>query len=255
MIEVKNLKYFLENKKIINQVSLSIEKGQWCGLLGPNGAGKSTLLKIISGLLDYDGHCQLESKEIKAWSSQELARKMAFFPQFPERPVGLSVRDYLHFSRFPYMSVFRSLDIHEEKELERLLEKMKLKVFYNRRLESLSGGEWFRVVLTGCLFQGPEVLILDEPFSTMDPHVIQETIFLLKSWQKESQGTVLMTNHDLNSSLASCDKIIGLKNGNVLGEGSPKELAQTSFFDQLYDVSFSKLQSERGHWLVLEGEQ
>jgi len=233
IIEVSDLSYSYEkNKKVLNNISFSLEKGQSLGILGPNGGGKSTLLKILVGLLEkQSGTIKVHSQAIEA-EDQHPRHLFAYVPQFTtlNNILPVRVRDLLDFGSLlgkASLSIDETLDIvamtHKKDEL----------------VSVLSGGEKQRVLLAKALIHGPEILVLDEPTNGLDSTGQDQLLEILNNIKKEKQTGVIIVDHNINQILRHCDKILCLNNSSHWHNN--KDLLTKSILESIYHCEFEHI--------------
>ena len=222
MIEVKNLSFSIENRKIIQDISIVVNKSQFVGIIGANGSGKSTLLKNIYRFFKYDsGDIKLKNIELYDYSSKDLAKEMAVLAQKQNMNFDFSVEEIVEMGRYAYKnSIF---EVEKNKNSEFVGNALNAVGMYNmkdRSFLSLSGGEMQRVLIARALAQNTEILILDEPTNHLD---IKYQIQIMKL-VKETKKTILAVIHDMNIASSYCNYIYALKDGKVYYQGSPEEI-------------------------------
>ena len=196
MIEVKNLSFSIENRKIIQDISIVVNKSQFVGIIGANGSGKSTLLKNIYRFFKYDsGDIKLKNIGLYDYSSKDLAKEMAVLAQKQNMNFDFSVEEIVEMGRYAYKnSIF---EVEKNKNSEFVGNALNAVGMYNmkdRSFLSLSGGEMQRVLIARALAQNTEILILDEPTNHLD---IKYQIQIMKL-VKETKKTILAVIHDMN---------------------------------------------------------
>lgn len=212
-LEVKNL-FFSYNSKnpVLENINLDLTENSISVLAGMNGCGKSTLLKLLAGLLKpASGSIILDGLPLKDISRRELAKKLAYLPQTPELPAGFSVEELVLCGRYPHASTRQ----HDRGVVAQLLETIGISHLAKRQLSTLSGGERQRCFLALVLAQEPSILLLDEPFSALDPAAFRELFNLLIKVKQQYSLTVIIVLHDINRALNYGDRIIGIKNGKI----------------------------------------
>ena len=233
-ILIENLTKKIGNYLILDHINLEIKTGNLSALLGPSGSGKSTLLKMIAGLENQDsGHIWLTGKDTNFLSIQE-------------RKIGFVFQNY---ALFNHLTVFRNisygLEIQQANKLQvvervnELLKLIKLEGFADRYPVQLSGGQKQRVALARALAIEPKVLLLDEPFGSLDFQVRKDLRDWLKRLQEEVFMTTLFVTHDQQEAMELANELIILKNGRVEQAGSPHELYDqplTSFVYQFLSL-------------------
>lgn len=209
-------------RRVVDGVSVSVGVGEVVGLLGPNGAGKTTSFYMIVGLVTPDsGSIQLGDRDITALAMFERARVgISYLPQEPSVFRKLSVEDNLR-------AILETLPIpeHERRErLESLIEQMGLEKVRHNKGYMLSGGERRRVEIARSLSIQPEFLLLDEPFSGIDPIQVIEVQRIIAELRKTGIG-ILITDHNVRETLAVTDRAYIINNGRIFRAGTPSALA------------------------------
>jgi len=209
-------------RRVVDSVSVSVEMGEVVGLLGPNGAGKTTSFYMIVGLVSPDsGRIYLENQEITPLAMYERARVgISYLPQEPSVFRKLSVEENL-------LAILETLPIsgRERRErLELLLEQMGLEHVRKNKGYMLSGGERRRVEIARSLAINPQFLLLDEPFSGIDPIQVLELQRIISDLRKNGIG-ILITDHNVRETLAVTDRAYIINNGRIFRAGTPSALA------------------------------
>lgn len=219
MLVIKNLEKSYGKFKALNGLNLEIEKGEIFGFIGPNGAGKSTTMKIVSGLLSPDsGEVYVDGIDaIK--NNKALKDKIGYMPDFFGVYDNLRAIEYLEF----YASIYGIVGEEARKLSMDLLELVNLQDKYDANVDGLSRGMKQRLCLARCLVHNPELLILDEPASGMDPRARFEMKGILKNL-KEMGKTIIVSSHILSELGEICTKIGIIKNGSIVCEGTVEEV-------------------------------
>lgn len=225
-IAVKNITKLYGTQKALNNVSFSIEKGEIVGFLGPNGAGKSTMMKIITGYINAsEGEVFVNNFDVST-HKLEVQKSIGYLPENNPLYLDMYVREYLRFNA----SVHKiSMD-----EVEKVIVKVGLTPEAHKKINQLSKGYRQRVGLAAALLHNPEVLILDEPTTGMDPNQLAEIRSLIKEVGKDK--TVLFSTHILQEVEAVCDRVILIHNGQIIADKNLKEL--TGNQEQVVEVEF-----------------
>lgn len=235
MIEVKSLLKSYHAKAVVSDVSFSVGRGEFFGIIGPNGSGKSTLLKMLSGVADADaGEILLGGKPIQSYSRRELARTVAVLEQEALPPVGFQVREVLEMGRFPFQNWLGEEAEDPTPLIDDVVRMLGLEQLQERTLDELSGGEKQRVALGKALVQKPRVLLLDEPTTYLDIGFQIQLMDIARSWQKNTQVTVVAVLHDLNLASLYCDRILMLHRGRQVSVGHPHDILKSSLIEQVY---------------------
>ena len=204
-IEITNISKNYGDQKALNGVTLTIEKGQITGLLGPNGAGKSTLMKIITGaILPSSGTAVVNGVDVIA-SPLEVQRSLGYLPEHNPQYLELYVREYLE-----YVAQLYKVD---KERIPTVIEQTVLGPEQHKKIGSLSKGYRQRVGLAAALIPDPEVLILDEPTTGLDPAQLIEIRALLKNIATDK--TVLFSTHIMQEVVELCDTVVFLQSGEI----------------------------------------
>ncbi|MGH2351362.1 MAG: ABC transporter ATP-binding protein, partial [Chloroflexota bacterium] len=198
----------------LDGVSLQIERGEYVALLGPNGAGKSTLLRLLAGLLAaHAGHILLAGQPLRRHSRRTLAQRIAVLPQRLQLSFDASVEDLVFLGRTPHsppLAALRGPSARDRAAVEAAMEATDTARFRGRAVQELSGGEQQRVALALALAQEPEVLLLDEPTSHLDPGHAQAVLDLVATLRRRRGLTVVAVIHDLNLAALYAERLIVL---------------------------------------------
>ncbi len=213
MLEIKNLSFSYGKKQVLRDVSFSVRKGECLGILGTNGAGKSTLIKCVNRILPADsGDVLLDGKSILKVSRKKTAQNLAYVPQSQAGSM-MTVYDYVLLGRKPYMTW--SMSGSDQRIAEQTLEMLNLEGIKLRQICELSGGERQKVALARAIVQQPQMMLLDEPTSNLDPHNQHEIMRLIRQLAKEKNFGAVFVLHDLNLALRYCDKLLFLKDSTL----------------------------------------
>lgn len=237
MLLVEDLSLEINKKEILHNVNIDLSSGGLVTILGPNGSGKSSVIKCICGIYEnWTGRITLNGKNIRELSILERSKIISYVPQLLEVYADYTVWDFLEMSFYPQLKDMRSLSKEEKILGQEVLERFGLLSLKDHSLLSLSGGERQRVYIAASVFQGPKLLLLDEPTSFLDPKIQDDIGQIIFSLQKEMD--IVLVSHDINSSLLNSKRIIGLKNGRNFFDGSPSEMIKNGKLNSLYDKSF-----------------
>jgi lipopolysaccharide export system ATP-binding protein len=218
-------------RTVVNNVTLEVQQGEVVGLLGPNGAGKTTTFYILVGLARPDsGHVLLDGEEITDFPMYQRARSgISYLPQEPSVFRQLTAEENL-------IAVLETLSLTPEQQrdrLEELLAQMGLdNVRYNRAY-SLSGGERRRLEIARSLVLEPAFILLDEPFSGIDPLTVVDLQRMIGELSKSGIG-VLVTDHNVPATLSVTNRAYIISSGRVLFSGTPQELSEDAEVRRIY---------------------
>ena len=213
-IKFQHITKLYGTQKALDEVNFSIETGEIIGLLGPNGAGKSTLIKILIGLLSPESGQLFDHDQTLNTQSLNYKRRIGYLPEDNPLPQELFVKEYLAQTAALY-----ALNPYDGKTL---IERTGLTPVEHKKIGALSKGFKQRLGLAAALIHEPELLVLDEPMTGLDPNQIQEIRKLIKSLSPKT--TVLLSTHILQDISAICDRILVLNQGKLVKDLALKDL-------------------------------
>jgi len=235
-LSIRNLNAGYGSNLVLSDISLSIVPGEICGLIGPNGVGKSTLLRSILGIgVDYSGEIYICGNTLSSLSSNQQARMVSYLPQNFNPQSRLTVAQTVLLGRHPYRSGW-ALDSGDDLETaEKCMLETDTWNLRNRVFSNLSGGEKRLVLLASALAQEPELLLLDEPGSSLDfRHQLNMWLLLKKL---SSRGiAVLVSTHEVALSGRYLDSVLVLSDGRSRAFGSPADVFTTEILSEVFDV-------------------
>ena len=243
----KNLSVFKDNKNIINEISFDFPSGSYVSIIGPNGAGKTTLLKTLAGLLDFKGSLlinNVDSNELFKYSNKN---NCAYVPQNISIPEGMSLIEYVLLGRNTYTNWFLSEDKKDYEIVEKALNKLNLQTKKNQMVKTLSGGEMQRATLSRALAQEANLLLLDEPTSSLDFAKTHDFFNLISQLKQDLKLTVFLSTHDINSISKYSEYVIVLKKGKKIFSGKINEILNEVFLSELYETKLNKIITEDGY--------
>lgn len=219
MIQIKDLKFsYTKDREFLKIDELLIKDNGIYSIIGENGSGKTTFLKLLCKILMKDkGEILLFEKEIKSLNEKDIAKIVSYIPQKIYLYYDFPVFDFIKIGRYSKMDLFGNLSSKDYEEMNFLMEKLEIGHLKNRNCFSLSGGEMQLVQLARAIFQGGKILVMDEPFSNIDFRHRKKIIKIIDEIKYEK--IILISSHDLGICFNISDKIIGLKNGKIVGFG------------------------------------
>ncbi|MFB6362906.1 ABC transporter ATP-binding protein [Paenibacillus elgii] len=235
MVEVRNVTKTYGNKRVVDQVSVKVNKGSITAFIGPNGAGKSTLLSIMSRLLTRDeGEVWIEGKEIGQYKSGELAKKISILKQSNHIGIRLTVRELVSFGRFPYSQ--GKLTKEDWTFVDEAIRYMELEDMQHKYIDQLSGGQRQRAYIAMVIAQNTEYILLDEPLNNLDMKHSVQIMKVLRRLVDELGKTIVIVIHDINFASCHADYIVALKDGKLVREGPTAEIIEESVLKDIYDM-------------------
>ena len=230
-LKAEKIEKAYKGKKVVKGISLEVSQGEIVGLLGPNGAGKTTSFYMIVGLIKpNNGSIFLNNKEITKLPMYKRAQKgIGYLAQEASVFRKLSVEDNI-------LSVLQMTNLGKPKQkekMESLLEEFGLQHIRKNRGDLLSGGERRRTEIARALATDPKFVLLDEPFAGVDPVAVEDIQKIVAHLKKKNIG-ILITDHNVQETLAITDKTYLMFEGNILKAGTPKELSEDEIVRKVY---------------------
>jgi iron complex transport system ATP-binding protein len=236
-IEMNQVTFSYSNGAVLRNVDLCVQKGEMVGLIGPNGAGKTTLIRLISGILGTrQGDIQLDGMDTRGLKRRAIAREVAVVPQQFDVPSGYKVEEVVMLGRTPFMKPWRDFSGRDRDVVLDTMNAVGIGRLAARCFTELSGGERQKVVLAMALAQETGLLLLDEPTAHLDISHQVEILELLTDINRRKGLTILAAMHDLNLASAYFQRLVLLKGGAVVADGSPQRVLTTAMIGSAYSI-------------------
>ncbi|CAI2718581.1 heme ABC transporter ATP-binding protein [Nitrospina watsonii] len=237
LLRAENISFAYDRDLVVQEVSLDIQAGEFAGIIGPNGSGKSTLLKLMAGILEPDTRNVLfRGTDIKTCPRKKLAQSIAWIPQEHHMPFPFKVSEVVMMGRHPYLSAFTFEGDSDYEIVQHALEQTQTAAFAERHFNEISGGEKQRVMLASAIAQQPEAMLLDEPTSALDLKYQVELLKILKDLNTTRGVTIAVAMHDLHLASKYCRRLVLLKEGRVIKDGTPEDVLQKDILERVYEV-------------------
>jgi len=231
VISIRNLEVWYSAYRVLKSISTDFKEGI-VAILGPNGSGKTTLLRALMKIVSFSGRIEINYEDLKKMSRKEIARNVSFVPQeFPE-DVEFTALEIVMMGRYPHKKFFSFEDTEDYRISRDALNLVKLDELAERSLRSMSSGEKQRVLIARALAQKADILLLDEPTSNLDLKHSIEVMRLLK--KLAHRKTVVLTMHNINLASLYCNRIILLKEGKIVADGSPEQVITAENIREVY---------------------
>ena len=232
-LSLKDIAVAIDDKEIVREINIDVEKNEFVGIIGPNGSGKSTLLKCIYRVLEPElGKVFLGGDELRDLSVRESAMRQAVLAQHHSTGFDFTVLEVVLMGRSPYKGILERYNEEDFELAHKYLAFTGMEKFAKNSFATLSGGEQQRVMLARALTQSTPCLILDEPTNHLD---IRYQLQVMEN-VRQMNLTVIAAIHDLNIAAAYCDRLIAMRRGHIIREGTPRELLTEEFIYELYEV-------------------
>ena len=241
----KNMCVGYDQRPLIQEIEITLQKGEILSLIGPNGAGTSTVLKSIAGQLKLlGGTVYLGEENLSVMKASDLAKKMSVLFTEKIRAELKTCRDVVATGRYPYTGWFGVLSKEDEQIVDEVMELIHITELSGQDFDRISDGQKQRVMLARAICQEPEIVILDEPTSYLDIKYKLEFLSILQEMRVKKGLTVIMSLHELELAKIVSDKILCLKGEYVLRYGTPDEVFISDFIERLFDIREEDLKAD-----------
>ncbi|WP_265523057.1 ABC transporter ATP-binding protein [Oerskovia flava] len=238
MIEVRSVTKRYGRTVVVDDVELTLPAGGLVSIIGPNGAGKSTLLSIVARLLPADaGSVLVDGHDVASTPGDVLARRLAVLRQENHLTVRLTVRDLVAFGRYPHSR--GRLTTTDEAHVDAALEHLGLTDLAGRFLDQLSGGQRQRAHVAMVLAQDTEYVLLDEPLNNLDMKHARQMMRMMRRAADELGRTVVVVLHDINFAAAYSDRVVAMRDGAVVVQGTPAQIMTPEALHAVYDMDIA----------------
>lgn len=232
-LEIEELNFSYDEKLVLEDVGFELEKGEILSIIGPNGSGKSTFLKCINQILSpQEGRLFHRDRDLCCCDGEELAKRLGYVPQEEDRKFPAAVFDVILLGRKPYIDWKPSEEDYQI--TAEIIEKLQMGELAQRDVNTLSGGQLQKVIIGRALAQKAQILLMDEPTSSLDLKHQLEILNLIRA-QADRGISVVLAIHDLSLAARFSDKFVMLKEGKVFASGGP-EILSTNNIEAVYDV-------------------
>lgn len=240
-IEIQNISKHYKEMEALSSISINVKKGELIALIGPSGAGKTTLLNILANIIEPDiGNVLIDNISLKNYSdNKKFAKKVGIIRQQFDLISQLPVIHNVLIGHFSEWGIIKSLISlifpQDKKSAENALSRIGLREKIYDKTSKLSGGEQQRIALARLLVQNPEIILADEPVSSLDPARAEDIMGMLTKLVKEENQTLITTLHSVEYAKKYFDRIIALRNGKIFFDLPSKDVTQHDL-DNLYTI-------------------
>ncbi|MFQ5716341.1 MAG: ABC transporter ATP-binding protein [Nitrospinales bacterium] len=244
LMQLREVCFSYEEEPVLNDISFQCRRGEFIGVIGPNGSGKSTLLKLMGGILKTNqGRLLFKNRELKDYKTKELAQSISWLPQENQLIFPFKVLDVVLMGRHPYLSRLAFEGEEDFRIAHRAMEMTHVSDFSNRLFNEISGGEKQRVMLAGAIAQEPEMMLLDEPTSSLDIKYQIEILNILKRLNEDDGLTLVLALHDLHLAARFCDRLALLDKGRIVRSGTPDHVLEKEALETVYGIKVKILRN------------
>ena len=250
VIKIENAVVSYREDVALRGVSIEIYPGEFVGVIGPNGAGKTTLLTIVNGLGKLvSGSVRVLGSPVSSGNGHALRKKVGYVAQLenidPRMP--MHVREVAMIGRYGVLGLFKRPGRDDWEIVDEMLDLVGMSHLADRPIGHLSGGEQQRVAIARCLAQEPEIFLLDEPTASLDWKAQIEILDLVKQIHDARKLTTLFVTHDLDAMPHTCDRMVLMKDGLIVGDGSPEEMISAEKISELFGITVSVIEERQPH--------
>lgn len=257
ILSVREVSFGYRNHPVLQKVSFTLAPKDFLCLLGPNGVGKSTLFRCILGInTGYSGNIFLGNKNLRTLSTRELAEKIAYIPQYSTPVFGYTVFEMVLMGTAGAHSLFSSPGKAQKEAAHRAIERMGISHLSDRSIAEISGGERQLALIARALAQDADYLLMDEPTANLDYGNQIRVMQMISSLAQQGYG-ILLSTHNPEHALNYANRILVLKNGKVLSEGSPQTAVDRQILNEAYGVNvrIHSIEQSDGSYLVCVPDQ
>jgi ABC-type Mn2+/Zn2+ transport system ATPase subunit len=239
-IELQNVSVTRAHRRILHVPQLAVPRGSFLGIIGPNGAGKTTLLRVCASLIPADGGFVrifgYDSQLGSAWRRSSIRRWIGYVPQTVEfmSDIPFTTRDVVSMGLFGCKGLFRKLDAKDQRKVSSWIDRLGLNALSGNMYRNLSGGEQRKALVARAMVQEPKLLLLDEPAANLDLDWKEQLTQLIEGLFTEYDITVVMVSHETWQLPPSCERVVLMKDGNVVSVGPKGEALSSDALSELY---------------------
>jgi iron complex transport system ATP-binding protein len=234
-IVIKDLHYAYGRAAVLQEIALTVQRGDFFVILGPNGSGKTTLIKIIAGVLPLQsGEMLINGRHLQAYKRRVLARTVAYVPQMLNTDVPFKVRELVLMGRTPHLGILAVEQPRDYRLAEEAMAYTEVAGLAERRLDQLSSGECQRVLIARAICQKTDILLMDEPTAALDLAHQVRLMDLMERLREEMGITVVMVSHDINLAAMYGSHLLLLQNGEIIAQGAPQKVLSPDTLQTVY---------------------
>lgn len=234
-IDIHKVGHSYGGHSVLQDISFSIESGDFFIVIGPNGSGKTTLMKIIAGIIKpLQGRLTVFNRPLESTPRKELARKVAYVPQLAAMDFPFSVTEIVLMGRSPHLGLLGWEQARDFELAEKAIAFTEMEPMARRKLNELSGGERQRVFIARAICQEPQIILLDEPTASLDLAHQIKIMDLMEKLRTEHNITIVMVSHDVNLAAMYARRLLLLNQGRIATLGPPREVLSYRILEEVY---------------------
>jgi iron complex transport system ATP-binding protein len=253
VISISKLGLTIKGNAILRDISLQVKKGDYLAIIGPNGAGKTSLLKCLMRIhSQFDGVVEINNHSTHMLSQRKLAMWMSYVPQLNGTTFPFTVEEFVLMGRYPYFNPLTAIDARDAHAVHDAMHHVDVVHLAQRPMMTLSGGERQLVLIAAALAQGAEILLLDEPSTYLDPQHKAKLYQTLRQLNETLHLTILIVTHDLNQAAIHSNRMVAMKQGTIVMDGTAQSIIQQEALQQVFNYSFTFVKHpSNGQFIIL----
>jgi iron complex transport system ATP-binding protein len=238
LLQVNDINFYYGTKRALENVTFTVEEGEFFGVIGPNGSGKTTLLRCISGIFKpQSGVIRFSGLNLQNLSKRDVAKNVAMVPQSSSINFAFTALEIVMMGRNPHVGRFRMENQRDYQVVENAMKLTNTEQLASRLITTLSGGEQQRVIIARALAQEPKLMLLDEPTVHLDINYQLGIMELIRKLNKDNGITIIAVFHDLNLAAQYCDRLMLMENGKVASIGDINQVLTSENIRKAYHVN------------------
>lgn len=242
LFSLTDLTVDVPGRRLLQGVTLDIPQGKLVALIGHNGSGKSTLLKTLARQMPMSGGTvRFAGRALQDWAARDYARRLAFLPQTTPPADGMTVAELVALGRYPWHGALGRFGPDDHAAVQRALAECGVDGMADRLVDTLSGGERQRAWLAMMVAQGAETLLLDEPISALDISHAVDVMSLVRDMCHRLGRSAVIVLHEVNMAARYCDHVVALRGGQVVMQGSARDLMHAATLEEIYGLPMQVL--------------
>ncbi len=246
-IDVVSISLTYGNVSVLKEVSFTVNPGEFFVIIGPNGSGKTSLIKSIAGIeKPRSGRIDILGRPLQDYGRKALARIVALVPQTAPADFPFTVAETVLMGRAPHLGLLGMESESDVKIARQVMAFTGVAELADRKIEHLSGGERQRAFVARAVCQSSEILLLDEPTASLDLAYQARLMDLMEALKNDRGATIVMVSHDVNLAALYADRLLLLKDGQIIGQGRPSDVLTYEILEKVYGCTLLVDQSPLG---------
>ncbi len=251
ILDLHDLCFSYEKTRVLNNITVSFNRGKIYGIIGPNGSGKTTLLRCINRILEPEGKVSYGETDLAYLQRKKLAAMIGFVPQKESIDFPFTVLDILKMGRYHSMKPFSEMTGEDFRMIDYVSDLLDLETFLDRNINEISGGEFQKVIIARALIQEPVIILMDEPTLHLDPGHQLELLDIVKKVTRDKDMISIMVSHDLYMAGRFFDELIIMNHGTVHSVGKPIDVLTKKTIREIYNVDVDIIHEQNDDSIII----